>query len=138
MREILNWIRINLFSNEIFDDYLIPKMTDPHCESSACAVLKSCGTAVTKSIVIASLAVLTLTGCNTTKTQMKQYDQWDAWVGCYSDLNSAMSRGIILENGNIGFKHRTNSGMQNKFKSICTRNITGGVLISLRLPPHLK
>ena len=110
MREILNWIRINLFSNEIFDDYLIPKMTDPHCESSACAVLKSCGTAVTKSIVIASLAVLTLTGCNTTKTQMKQYDQWDAWVGCYSDLNSAMSRGIILENGNIGFKHRTNSG----------------------------
>ena len=46
MREILNWIRINLFSNEILDDYLIPKMTDPHCESSACAVLKSCGTAV--------------------------------------------------------------------------------------------
>ena len=29
MREILNWIRINLFSNEILDDYLIPKMTDP-------------------------------------------------------------------------------------------------------------
>ena len=29
MREILNWIRINLFSNEILDDYLIPKMTEP-------------------------------------------------------------------------------------------------------------
>ena len=29
MREILNWIRINLFSNEIFDDYLVPKMTEP-------------------------------------------------------------------------------------------------------------
>ena len=29
MREILNWIRINLFSNEILDDYLVPKMTDP-------------------------------------------------------------------------------------------------------------
>ena len=29
MREILNWIRINLFSNEILDDYLIPKMTKP-------------------------------------------------------------------------------------------------------------
>ena len=28
MREILNWIRINLFSNEILDDYLIPKMTE--------------------------------------------------------------------------------------------------------------
>ena len=28
MREILNWIRINLFLNEIFDDYLIPKMTE--------------------------------------------------------------------------------------------------------------
>ena len=29
MREVLNWIRINLFSNEILDDYLIPKMTEP-------------------------------------------------------------------------------------------------------------
>ena len=29
MREILNWIRINLFSNEILDDYLVPKMTEP-------------------------------------------------------------------------------------------------------------
>ena len=29
MREILNWIRINLFSNEILDDYLIPKITEP-------------------------------------------------------------------------------------------------------------
>ena len=29
MREILNWIRINLFSNEILDDYLVPKMTKP-------------------------------------------------------------------------------------------------------------
>ena len=29
MREILNWIRINLFSNEILNDYLVPKMTDP-------------------------------------------------------------------------------------------------------------
>ena len=29
MREILNWIRINLFSNEILDDYLTPKMTEP-------------------------------------------------------------------------------------------------------------
>lgn len=29
MHEILNWIRINLFSNEILDDYLIPKMTEP-------------------------------------------------------------------------------------------------------------
>ena len=29
MREILNWIRINLFSNEILDDYLAPKMTEP-------------------------------------------------------------------------------------------------------------
>ena len=29
MREILNWIRINLFSNEILNDYLIPKMTEP-------------------------------------------------------------------------------------------------------------
>ena len=29
MREILNWIRINLFSNEILDDYFIPKMTEP-------------------------------------------------------------------------------------------------------------
>ena len=29
MREILNWIHINLFSNEIFDDYLVPKMTEP-------------------------------------------------------------------------------------------------------------
>ena len=29
MREILNWIRIILFSNEILDDYLIPKMTEP-------------------------------------------------------------------------------------------------------------
>ena len=28
MREILNWIRINLFSNEILDDYLVPKMTE--------------------------------------------------------------------------------------------------------------
>ena len=28
MREILNWIRINLFSNEILDDYLTPKMTE--------------------------------------------------------------------------------------------------------------
>ena len=28
MREILNWIRINLFSNEILDDYLIPKITE--------------------------------------------------------------------------------------------------------------
>ena len=29
MREILNWIRINLFSNEILNDYLVPKMTEP-------------------------------------------------------------------------------------------------------------
>ena len=29
MREILNWIRINLFSNEILDDYLVPKITNP-------------------------------------------------------------------------------------------------------------
>ena len=29
MREVLNWIRINLFSNEILDDYLIPKLTEP-------------------------------------------------------------------------------------------------------------
>ena len=29
MREILNWIRINLFSNEILDDYLVPQMTEP-------------------------------------------------------------------------------------------------------------
>lgn len=29
MREILNWIRINLFSNEILDDYLTPKITEP-------------------------------------------------------------------------------------------------------------
>lgn len=29
MRKILNWIRLNLFSNEILDDYLIPKMTEP-------------------------------------------------------------------------------------------------------------
>ena len=29
MREIMNWIRINLFSNEILNDYLIPKMTEP-------------------------------------------------------------------------------------------------------------
>ena len=29
MREILNWIRINLFSNEILDDYLVLKMTEP-------------------------------------------------------------------------------------------------------------
>ena len=29
MREILNWIRINLFSNEILDDYLVSKMTEP-------------------------------------------------------------------------------------------------------------
>ena len=29
MREILNWIRIHLFSNEILDDYLVPKMTEP-------------------------------------------------------------------------------------------------------------
>ena len=29
MREILNWIRINLFSNEILDDYLIPKIMEP-------------------------------------------------------------------------------------------------------------
>ena len=28
MREILNWIRINLFSNEILDDFLTPKMTE--------------------------------------------------------------------------------------------------------------
>ena len=28
MREILNWIRINLFSNDILDDYLVPKMTE--------------------------------------------------------------------------------------------------------------
>ena len=28
MCEILNWIRINLFSNEILDDYLVPKMTE--------------------------------------------------------------------------------------------------------------
>ena len=28
MHEILNWIRINLFSNEILDDYLVPKMTE--------------------------------------------------------------------------------------------------------------
>ncbi len=27
MHEILNKIRINLFSNETLDDYLIPKMT---------------------------------------------------------------------------------------------------------------
>ena len=29
MRENLNWIRINLFSNEILNDYLVPKMTEP-------------------------------------------------------------------------------------------------------------
>ena len=29
MREILNWTRINLFSNEILDDYLVSKMTEP-------------------------------------------------------------------------------------------------------------
>ena len=29
MREILYWIRINLFSNEILNDYLVPKMTEP-------------------------------------------------------------------------------------------------------------
>ena len=29
MREILNWIRINLFSNEILNNYLVPKMTEP-------------------------------------------------------------------------------------------------------------
>ena len=29
MREILNWICINLFSNEILNDYLVPKMTEP-------------------------------------------------------------------------------------------------------------
>ena len=29
MRKILNLIRINLFSNEILNDYLIPKMTEP-------------------------------------------------------------------------------------------------------------
>ena len=29
MREILNWIRIHLFSNEILDDYLVPKMMEP-------------------------------------------------------------------------------------------------------------
>ena len=29
MREILNWIRINLFLNEILNDYLVPKMTEP-------------------------------------------------------------------------------------------------------------
>ena len=29
MREILNWIRINLFSNEILNDYLVPKMAEP-------------------------------------------------------------------------------------------------------------
>ena len=29
LREILNWIRINLFSNEILDDYLVPKLTEP-------------------------------------------------------------------------------------------------------------
>ena len=29
MREIINWIRIHLFSNEILDDYLVPKMTEP-------------------------------------------------------------------------------------------------------------
>ena len=28
MREILNWIRINLFLNEILDDYLTPKMME--------------------------------------------------------------------------------------------------------------
>ena len=28
MRDILNWIHINLFSNEILDDYLVPKMTE--------------------------------------------------------------------------------------------------------------
>ena len=33
MREILNWIRINLFSNEILDDCLIPKMTEPMVNS---------------------------------------------------------------------------------------------------------
>ncbi len=29
MREILNWIRINLFSHEILNDYLTLKMTEP-------------------------------------------------------------------------------------------------------------
>ena len=29
MREILNWIRINLFLNEILNDYLTLKMTEP-------------------------------------------------------------------------------------------------------------
>ena len=29
LRETLNWIRINLFSIEILDDYLVPKMTEP-------------------------------------------------------------------------------------------------------------
>ena len=29
MRKILNWIRINLFSNEILNDYLVSKMTKP-------------------------------------------------------------------------------------------------------------
>ncbi|MBQ9243740.1 MAG: hypothetical protein IJ165_11070 [Proteobacteria bacterium] len=29
MYEIFNWIRIHLFSNEILDDYLVPRMTEP-------------------------------------------------------------------------------------------------------------
>ena len=29
MREIINWIRINLFSNEILNDYFVSKMTEP-------------------------------------------------------------------------------------------------------------
>ena len=29
IREILNWIRINLFTTEILDDYLVPKLTEP-------------------------------------------------------------------------------------------------------------
>ena len=33
MREILNWIRINLFSNEILNDYLVPIVMDSINES---------------------------------------------------------------------------------------------------------